>query len=46
MAEKGDHTVQVRCTTVSGNRSLELAEGTEPLDGYNGSMTIGVRVTG
>ncbi len=43
---EGDHTVQVRCTTVEGGQSVLVAEGTSLLDGYNGSMTIGVRVTG
>jgi hypothetical protein len=42
---EGDHTVQVRCTTASGAQSLEEHAGTSSLDGYNGSMTIGVRVS-
>jgi len=43
---EGDHTVQMRCTTVGGEQSVEVTEGTSTLAGYNGSMTIGVRVTG
>ena len=42
---EGNHMVQVRCTTVAGEQSVAVAEGTSLLDGYNGSMTIGVRVT-
>ncbi|MEM6930141.1 MAG: hypothetical protein AAF602_24590, partial [Myxococcota bacterium] len=40
----GDHTIQVRCTTASGAQSVEDPLGTEPLDGYDGSMQIRVGV--
>jgi DMSO/TMAO reductase YedYZ molybdopterin-dependent catalytic subunit len=42
----GDHTIQVRCTTASGAQSLDDPLGTSPMDGYNGSMAVGVRVSG
>jgi hypothetical protein len=43
---KGDHTFRVRCTTASGAQSIDEPQGTEPLAGYNGSMSIALRVSG
>lgn len=40
----GEHTVQVRCTTVSGARSEPDPFGTDPKAGYDGSMLVTVFV--
>lgn len=42
--EEGDHRVRVRCTTASGARSVDDPDGTDPFQGYDGSMEIAVRV--
>jgi hypothetical protein len=42
----GDHQIQIRCTTASGAVSNDAPLGTMPLDGYNGSMAVGLRVSG
>lgn len=39
--DAGEHTVQARCTTASGAVSLD-AEGTDGLEGYDGSMEVAV----
>lgn len=44
-AEKGEHTFQVRCTTVSGASSVADPMGTDRFIGYDGSMQITVEVT-
>ncbi len=44
--EPGDHLVQVRCTTASGAMSELDPDGTRQAHGYDGSMQIGVTVTG
>jgi DMSO/TMAO reductase YedYZ molybdopterin-dependent catalytic subunit len=44
LAEKGDHTIQARCITASGEQSVEDPDGTNRLDGYDGSMQIALEV--
>jgi hypothetical protein len=41
-ASRGEHTLQVRCTSASGARSRPEADGTDPWHGYDGSMQIAV----
>ncbi len=43
-ATSGDHTLQARCTTVSGAMSLDDPAGTQDAAGYDGSMRINVKV--
>jgi DMSO/TMAO reductase YedYZ molybdopterin-dependent catalytic subunit len=43
-AGSGVHTIQARCITASGAMSDPKAEGTNPLSGYDGSMTISLTV--
>lgn len=43
LAERGRHTLQVRCTTEGGQTSSEEPGGTDPLLGYDGSMQVMVR---
>jgi DMSO/TMAO reductase YedYZ molybdopterin-dependent catalytic subunit len=40
---EGRHVVQARCTTRDGARSHPTHDGTSPLDGYDGSMSVLVR---
>jgi len=44
-ATAGSYEVQVRCITASGAMSDPDAAGTGELQGYNGSMAIGVTIT-
>lgn len=44
-AEVGQHTVQVRCVTASGGGSIASAEGSDGLEGYDGSMMVEVEAT-
>lgn len=44
-AEEGAHTIQARCTTASGARSVLDPEGTDRKKGYDGSMLVNVTVT-
>lgn len=43
-AVSGVHAIQVRCTTASGAVTDPKPEGSAPLNGYDGSMTIGITV--
>ncbi|MEQ1507946.1 MAG: molybdopterin-dependent oxidoreductase [Myxococcota bacterium] len=45
-AVSGAHTIQARCTTASGARSVEDPDGTDRYAGYDGSMRITVEVVG
>ncbi len=40
----GEYTVKVRTTTASGATSTATSSGEDPMDGYDGSMEIGVRI--
>jgi DMSO/TMAO reductase YedYZ molybdopterin-dependent catalytic subunit len=42
---EGEHTLAVRCTTLSGARSHPSPQGTNPWHGYDGSMQITVIAT-
>ena len=44
LATAGSHRIQARCITASGARSVDNPQGTDPLQGYDGSMEITLEV--